>query len=83
MNVVPELLLTNAHSAILAKESEKLVPASVVAAEFGIVRRTLARWIEHPALGFPKPTAINGRWYFRRAELEAWKINRGHSQARS
>ena len=56
--------------------SETLVPAMVVAAELGIVRRTLARWLEYPNLGFPKPAVIQGRWYFRRAEIEAWKLDR-------
>ncbi|MEJ0092586.1 MAG: hypothetical protein WDN46_03880 [Methylocella sp.] len=69
--------LSSASSAILAKDnSEKLVPAMVVAAEFGIVRRTLARWLEYSDLNFPKPNVINGRWYFRRAEIEAWKLKR-------
>jgi predicted DNA-binding transcriptional regulator AlpA len=69
--------LSSASSAIMAKESsEKLVPAMVVAAEFGIVRRTLARWLGYSDLNFPKPNVINGRWYFRRAEIEAWKLER-------
>jgi predicted DNA-binding transcriptional regulator AlpA len=48
----------------------------VVAAELGIVRRTLARWLEYPNLSFPKPVVIQGRWYFRRAEIEVWKLDR-------
>ncbi|VTZ28462.1 conserved hypothetical protein [Methylocella tundrae] len=76
MNALPESL-SSAPSAILAREnSEKLIPAMVIAAELGVVRRTLARWLEYPNLNFPKPHVINGRWYFRRAEVEAWKLGR-------
>ncbi|SFK28625.1 hypothetical protein SAMN05444581_105117 [Methylocapsa palsarum] len=69
--------LNSAHSAITAKgTSDSLVPAAVVSAELGVVRRTLARWVDYPNLNFPKPLLIQGRWYFRRVELEAWKLNR-------
>ncbi len=65
--------LSSASAANFARgNSETLVSATVVAAEFGIVRRTLARWLEYPDLAFPKPTIIKRRWYFRRAELQAW-----------
>lgn len=34
-----------------------------VANEFGKNPRTIKRWIENPALGFPRPVRINGRLY--------------------
>jgi len=75
----------NAHTAtalipsaadVASYSPEKMVPAATVAAEFDITRRTLARWAANKALGFPAPTIINGRWYFHRKPLEAWKIAR-------
>jgi hypothetical protein len=55
-----------------------LVPAGVITRELGIVRRTLARWVDDPKLDFPRPVIINGRWYFGRAQIEAWKVDRLH-----
>ena len=51
---------------------KELVPATIVAREFGVVRRTLARWLEDDSLGFPKLEIIRSRWYFNRADLENW-----------
>lgn len=77
MDDFPESLSSSTTAAIVARSNfETLVPATVVAAELGIVRRTLARWVDYPNLNFPKPIVIQGRWYFRRAELEAWKMDR-------
>jgi hypothetical protein len=50
-----------------------LVPATVLAREFAITRRTLARWREDPRLNFPQPIIINERWFFRRADIAAWQ----------
>jgi predicted DNA-binding transcriptional regulator AlpA len=55
---------------------ERLVPAPAVAIELGVTRRTLGRWFVDPRLEFPKPAEINRRLYFRRAEIEEWKISR-------
>jgi predicted DNA-binding transcriptional regulator AlpA len=52
------------------------VPATVVAAEFGISRRNLGRWFKDPRLEFPIPVQINKRLYFKRSELEEWKASR-------
>lgn len=30
---------------------------------------TLHRWVNHPTLGFPKPTYMNGRRYWKLSEL--------------
>lgn len=35
--------------------------------------RTVDRWINDPELGFPKPTMINGRRYWRLGELRQWE----------
>lgn len=56
--------------------TEQWVPAITLAEELGIARRTLGRWFVDTALEFPKPVEINGRLYFRRGDIEAWKISR-------
>ncbi|MGB8898975.1 MAG: helix-turn-helix domain-containing protein [Methylocella sp.] len=55
----------------------ELLPAATVAAEFHVTRRTVGRWLLDDKLGFPTPVEINKRLYFRRSELEAWKLSRG------
>ena len=71
------LLSTTAQPAIVAVHgSDILIPAPETAREFGINRRTLARWWANPAMQFPQPTRINGRLYFSRSALEIWKSAR-------
>jgi hypothetical protein len=45
-------------------------------ARFGVVDRTLDRWVADPRLKFPRPVIINKRRYFRLSELEAWERGR-------
>jgi predicted DNA-binding transcriptional regulator AlpA len=54
----------------------ELVPAVMVAREFSTTRRTIGRWFVTPAMDFPQPVEIKKRLYFRRSELEAWKLSR-------
>jgi predicted DNA-binding transcriptional regulator AlpA len=49
------------------------IPAPQLAAELGVSRRTLARWLLDVALGFPRPKVVNHRLYFERNSIEAWK----------
>jgi hypothetical protein len=56
--------------------ADELVPAPVLAKEFGVTRRTLGRWFVDPRLNFPPPVEINGRLYSRRPEIERWKLER-------
>jgi predicted DNA-binding transcriptional regulator AlpA len=51
----------------------ELVPAPALAAEIGIHRRSLARWLKDESLGLPEPLKIRGRLFFRREEIENWK----------
>ena len=60
----------------------ELVPAVTVASEFHTTRRTIGRWFVTPAMGFPQPVEINKRLYFRRSELEAWKLSRAVASCR-
>lgn len=56
-----------------AFEQRAWIPASDLAVELGISRRTLARWLLDVALGFPRPKIVNHRLYFERSSVEAWK----------
>lgn len=38
----------------------------------GVSDMTLWRWLADPDLGFPRPTYIGKRRYFREAEIFAW-----------
>ena len=57
----------------LAFELRSWIPASDLAVELGISRRTLARWLLDAALAFPRPRCVNHRLYFERGAVEAWK----------
>ena len=54
-------------------EQRSWVPATELAAELGVTRRTLARWLLDLALEFPRPKIVNRRLYFERNSIEAWK----------
>jgi len=56
--------------------NEALIPAPQLAGELGVTRRTLARWLDDPKLGFPRATRINGRLYFPSSAVEEWKTAR-------
>jgi hypothetical protein len=58
---------------------DRRLPARLVCERYDIVRRTLDRWIDNEALGFPRPIVINKRRYFREHELEAWERQRAQA----
>lgn len=49
-----------------------LVPDPEVARRYGRSLRSLARWDEDEALGFPRPILIRGRKYRDLESLDAW-----------
>ena len=56
------------------EDIERLIPAAdTEALGLGVGRRSIGRYIKNPPEGFPAPLRINGKLYFRRAELEAYK----------
>jgi hypothetical protein len=73
--------LMKASDQLTARPSggEMRLPARLVCERYRIVRRTLDRWIENEALGFPRPIVINKRRYFREHELEAWERRRAQA----
>ena len=56
-----------------------LLPAREVTRRYGVVDRTLGRWLENVDLGFPRPLVINKRRYFRLTDLERWERERARA----
>jgi len=53
--------------------TSKLITAAVVRdALGGVSDMTLWRWLNDPALNFPKPIYITRRRYWREADVSAW-----------
>ncbi|PTR07768.1 helix-turn-helix transcriptional regulator [Cereibacter azotoformans] len=51
----------------------KLIPSATVRQLCGgISDMSLWRWLNNPALSFPKPVVISRRRYWREAEVMAW-----------
>jgi predicted DNA-binding transcriptional regulator AlpA len=63
----------DAARSALAFEQRSWIPAPQLAAEFGVSRRTLTRWLHKIPLGFPRPKIVNHRLYFERSEIDRWK----------
>jgi hypothetical protein len=49
------------------------IPATALANELGVSRRTLARWLGDSRVRFPRPRVVNHRLYFERSAVETWK----------
>ena len=52
------------------------LPAAAVAKRYGVVVRTVDRWLTNPDLGFPKPEVLNHRRYFWLSKLRNWDRTR-------
>jgi hypothetical protein len=70
---VPSGGVADAARAAVAFEQRSWIPATALAAELGVSRRTLARWLRDIPMGFPRPRCVNKRLYFERIAVEAWK----------
>lgn len=57
----------------MPEQVRKLLPNKVASAMVGVVPRTLFRYVDDPALDFPKPTIINNRRYFHEDDIIAWQ----------
>ena len=62
------------------KESAEMTDAAMLTARalqnrYGISAMTVWRWEHDERLGFPAPTIIRGRRYWRASDLEAWECN--------
>ena len=45
----------------------------LAAARYSVSERTISRWMEDEALGFPAPIRVRERLFFALADLEAWE----------
>lgn len=52
------------------------LPASRVWRRYGVSSMSLHRWLKDPRLGFPRPTYIARRRYWRLSQLRRWEIDR-------
>jgi predicted DNA-binding transcriptional regulator AlpA len=62
------------------KSADELLPATPTRKRYGVSDMTLWRWENDPALGFPKPIRINGRRYWRIADLQAFEARQASKQ---
>ena len=57
----------------IPKTGDELLPATPVRTRYGVSDMTIFRWLADPKLGFPQPIRINGRRYWRLADLQAFE----------
>jgi hypothetical protein len=55
---------------------DRRLSAVMVANRYGVVVRTIDRWLESPELNFPKPDPVNGRRYWWLSCLRNWDRTR-------
>ncbi|MCJ2087527.1 DNA-binding protein [Methylobacterium sp. E-005] len=55
------------------KSNEDLLPATATRARYSVSDMTIFRWLADPKLCFPQPIRINGRRYWRLADLQAFE----------
>jgi predicted DNA-binding transcriptional regulator AlpA len=63
------------------KSSEDLLPATATRSRYGVSDMTIFRWLADPGLGFPQPIRINGRRYWRLADLQAFEARQAKTEA--
>ena len=51
---------------------DRQLPATAVAARYGVAVRTIDRWLANPHLSFPEPVTINSRRYWWLSRLRSW-----------
>lgn len=61
---------------------DALVPKPRLAEELGVSSRTLSRWLDDDVIAFPRPLVVRNRNFFRRSEVENWKIRQALAAAR-
>jgi predicted DNA-binding transcriptional regulator AlpA len=63
------------------KSNEDLLPTTITRARYGVSDMTIFRWLADPKLGFPQPIRINGRRYWRLADLQAFEARQASKEA--
>ncbi len=61
----------------------KKLTSNAICERFGITRRTLARWMVDPKMGFPKSLILNHRHYFEENEVISWERIRAASNLKA
>jgi predicted DNA-binding transcriptional regulator AlpA len=64
-----------------AAAEDVLLPTRKVWERYGVVDRTLYRWLNDIAMGFPEPIIINRKMFFRLSELVTWERARVRGRA--
>jgi hypothetical protein len=52
-----------------SEDDDRRLPATAVAARYGVVPRSIDRWLNRPDLDFPRPDNVNGRRYWWLSQL--------------
>ena len=65
----------------VSKSGDDLLPATIARARYGVSDMTIFRWLADPKLGFPQPIRINGRRYWRLADLQAFEARQAEKEA--
>jgi hypothetical protein len=63
-----------AKNARQVSPTSTLIPYNAVAEDLSTSGKTLGRWERDPTMNLPVPIVIAGKRYFRRSEIEAWKL---------
>ncbi len=65
----------------VSSSNDELLPAALTRKRYGISDMTLWRWENDSALNFPQPIRINGRRYWRIADLQAFEARQSEMEA--
>ena len=65
----------------VSKSSDDLLPATATRSRYGVSDMTIFRWLADTKLGFPQPIRINGRRYWRLADLQAFEARQAEKEA--
>jgi hypothetical protein len=65
----------------MMNNSEDYLPVKLVRLRYGVCGRTLDRWEDNKALGFPKAMVVNGRRFWRLADLQNWERARASGKS--
>jgi hypothetical protein len=59
-----------------SNDDDRRLPATAAAARYGVVPRTIDRWLARPELNFPRPHRVNRRRYWWLSQLRNWDRSR-------
>jgi predicted DNA-binding transcriptional regulator AlpA len=61
---------------MINSDPQTFLPAGRVRSRYGVSDMALWRWLRNERLAFPRPLRINGRRFWKLADLEAWEASR-------